>query len=409
MANYNKMLDSRIKENEKSVLETFQAEIPSVYFSDKSEKDFIEYKANAEYMYRDLFKFPPEMFKGKKLIDFGAGTGENTVSLASWGATCTLVEMNNLAQDISKDVFQKYTNNFDDHNFILSSIFDFDQPDKYESFDIVHCRGVLSHTADKKGAFDIIAKYLKPGGYLIFGDPNKVGGFQNMLQRFTVYNFASTWGEMISVSETLFKDDIDRSVKYNKRTRNTIIFDRWVVQKQDDPSIKEVLEWFENNKLSFYSAYPSFLLPFFSDSVHHSPKFDINQFKDIGVITEAIWMFYGKDDSSEVPKMLSSLNDFSLEQESLTNYLSKSDSNMEIDYELLTKKIDKYVSSADSLDLTKYLSRRINQLLAEVKGLVKIIEEKDLNKVKNFIDTSKYLFKDALGVRHNDFIAYKPK
>ena len=136
----------------------------------------------------------------------------------------------------------------------------------------------------------------------------------------------------------LFKDDIDRSQKYNKRTRNTIIFDRWVVQRQDDPSIKEVLEWFENNKLSFYSAYPSFLLPFFSDSVHHSPKFDINQFKDIGALTEAIWMFYGKDDSSEVPKMLSSLNDFSLEQESLTDYLSKSDSNMKIDFELLTKK-----------------------------------------------------------------------
>ena len=118
----------KIKENERSVLDTFQAEKPSVYFSDKSAEDFIEYKANAEYMYRDLFKFPPEMFSGKKLIDFGAGSGENTVSLANWGAVCTLVEMNNLAQDISKEVFQKYTDNFDDHEFILSSIFDFDQP-----------------------------------------------------------------------------------------------------------------------------------------------------------------------------------------------------------------------------------------------------------------------------------------
>ena len=41
-----------IKENEKSVLETLQEEIPSVYFSDKSDKDFYEYKDNAEYMYR---------------------------------------------------------------------------------------------------------------------------------------------------------------------------------------------------------------------------------------------------------------------------------------------------------------------------------------------------------------------
>ena len=108
-----------------------------------------------------------------------------------------------------------------------------------------------------------------------------------------------------------------------------------MVQRQDDPSIKEVLEWFETNNLSFYSAYPPFLLPFFSDSVHHQPKFDINQFKDIGSLSEAIWMFYGQDDSYAIPEMLSSLKDFSLKQESLTGYVSKSDSNMKIDIEII--------------------------------------------------------------------------
>ena len=67
-------------------------------------------------MYRQLINFPPEMFAGKRLIDFGAGTGENTVYLANWGATCTLVEMNNLAQDISIELFKKYSDNFDKHN-----------------------------------------------------------------------------------------------------------------------------------------------------------------------------------------------------------------------------------------------------------------------------------------------------
>ena len=132
------MIDyKKIKENEESVLKTFQAEIPSVYYSDKSEEDFLDYRSNAEFMYRNLFKFPPEMFAGKKLIDFGAGTGENTAYLANWGADCTLVEMNNLAQNISKDVFLKYTDNYNDHDFILSSIFDFEKPELYEKFDIV--------------------------------------------------------------------------------------------------------------------------------------------------------------------------------------------------------------------------------------------------------------------------------
>ena len=191
----------KIKDNEKSVLETFQKEIPSIYYSDKSQKEFEEYKKNAEYKYRQLFKFPPKMFEGQKLIDFGAGTGENTVYLANWGAERTLVEMNDMAQKISKDVFKKYTDNFEKHKFIHSSIFDYDSPKDYEKYDIVHCRGVLSHTADKEGAFAKISKFLKPGGYLIFGDPNKAGGFQNMIQRYAVYTFADTWEKMIKVSD----------------------------------------------------------------------------------------------------------------------------------------------------------------------------------------------------------------
>ena len=88
---------NQIKINEASVLKTFKREIPSDYYSDKSEKEFLAYYKNAEFFYRNNLKFPPEMFKGKKLIDFGAGTGENTVYLAKWGADCTLIEMNDKA------------------------------------------------------------------------------------------------------------------------------------------------------------------------------------------------------------------------------------------------------------------------------------------------------------------------
>ena len=45
-------LISKFKDNDKSVLETFQEVIPSIYYSDKSEKEFNNYKKNAEYMYR---------------------------------------------------------------------------------------------------------------------------------------------------------------------------------------------------------------------------------------------------------------------------------------------------------------------------------------------------------------------
>ena len=180
-------------------------------------------------MYRDLFKFPPKMFAGASLIDFGAGTGENTVTLARWGADCTLVEMNDKALAIARQVFDKYAGR-GVHQFFQSSIFDYESPLTY---DIVHCRGVLSHTADKEGAFRKIAGYLKPGGFLIFGDPNKAGGFQNMLQRFAVYRHAKSWEEMVDVCERLFKEDIDRSQSFVNRSRRSIVYlDRWVIQSQ---------------------------------------------------------------------------------------------------------------------------------------------------------------------------------
>ena len=42
---------------------------------------------------------------------------------------------------------------------------------------------------------------------MIFGDPNKSGGFQNMLQRFVAYNFSNNDEDMVKVSEFLFKED----------------------------------------------------------------------------------------------------------------------------------------------------------------------------------------------------------
>ena len=43
---------------EKIVLKTFQEEIPSIYYSDKSKSEYKKFVDNAEYVYRDLFNFP---------------------------------------------------------------------------------------------------------------------------------------------------------------------------------------------------------------------------------------------------------------------------------------------------------------------------------------------------------------
>jgi 2-polyprenyl-3-methyl-5-hydroxy-6-metoxy-1,4-benzoquinol methylase len=399
---------TEIKKNEKSVLATFQQEIPSIHFSDKSVKEYNNHKERAEIYYRNLLNFPKDMFLGKNLIDFGAGTGENTVYLANWGAKCTLVEMNDKAQKISKEVFSNYTDNYDEHKFIQSSIFDFDEPSLYSKFDIVHCRGVLSHTADNGKAFDIISKYLKPGGYLIFGDPNKAGGFQNMLQRLIIYNFAKDWENMIRVSEELFSEDIDRAQKAGNRTRNCIIFDRWVVECQDDPSVEDVLSWFKRNKLDFYSAQPNFSLPLLGDSSLHKPRFYIeNQGLKSHSLSELIWMTHTEDDEKVIPDMLKSVEPFADKLSKLTSMVSNTNPNTKINNENLINLLNEVASDFKDINFLESLGQKLNVMTSEIKEILNLININDYENLKAFLKKTKVLFKGSVGIRHNDYIAHK--
>ena len=400
--NYN-----RIKKVEGETLKTFQEEIPSIYFSDKTEKDYIEYRNNAEYVYGYLFKFPRKMFEGTSLIDFGAGTGENTIYLANWGATCTLVEMNEHAQNISKEVFKKYATNFGKHQFVNSSIFDFVSPSQ-EKYDIVHCRGVLSHTAAKEEAFRKISTFLKPGGYLIFGDPNKAGGFQNMLQRFAVYHFAKSPDEMVEICELLFKEDIDRSQRFVPRTRRSIIFDRWVIQSQDDPSLAEVMQWINECGLRLYSVYPPVLLPLLGDSIHHQPKLDPYSINSLFAIPELVWMLQTESDTGNMQILSKRLENLSNGLSDITSYMANFNLNSKLDIKKFEKLTTELQSSAESVDILASFKQKLSLFLNEANKFVELVLLSDIEAVREFVKSTTFLFKGACGIRHIDFIAHKP-
>ena len=397
----------QIKATEKETLETFQEEIPSQYFSHLDEKEYENYSKRLENFYRDLMKFPTEMFKGKELIDFGAGTGENTIYLANWGAECTLVEMNNLSQDISKDVFKKYAKNPEQANFILSSIFDY-KPKQKKLYDIVHSRGVLAHTAAKEKAFNHIASFLKPGGYLIFGDPNKSGGFQNMLQRYAVYKFSNSNDEMVEVCEKLFKKDIDRSERTVKRTRRAIIFDRWVIQSQDDPSISEVIQWCKKGGMKIYSAYPYITAPVFGNSFLHLKKCDPYNFENLFSIPELTWMMQSNEDEVLLYQYNEIMNEVNNSLQYISKAMSNFSKNSELDTSNFIEAANKLKNDFNIVDFTKPLKNKLNIFLDEVSDFIGCVEKGKIDDLKNNIKKYKVLFTGAVGVRHVDYIAYKP-
>lgn len=396
-----------IKCTEAETLATFQQEIPSQYFSHLSEKDYTRHIENATYLYRDILKFPPKMFDRAELIDFGAGTGENTIFFANWGATCTLVEFNDKAHNISRGVFSKYARNADRHKFVCSSIFDY-SPNDQMKYDIVHCRGVLSHTAANRTAFKKLSTFVKPGGFLIYSDPNKAGGFQNMLERFAVYQFASTPEDMVGVCEALFKEDIDRSQKAVPRTRRAIIFDRWVIQCQDDPSVSDVACWVQENGLRLYSCHPPVLLPFFGDSLNHKPKLDPYSLHELFSVAELGWMMQTDSDAESLPAVTAQLSDFASSLSRITSHVANFSMNKELvesEFSRLTRAL---VYSFYKVDILSPLRNKLSVFASEAEEFVSVVKEGRLDKVREFIEKTKYLFKGACGMRLGVFVAYRP-
>ena len=392
---------------EAETLETFQEELPSVYYSDKPDDVFESYLRNAELMYRRNFKFPPRMFAGASLIDFGAGTGENTVYLARWGANCTLVEMNSGALGIAREVFDRFApGGAAAHRFVHSSIFTFDEQELY---DVVLSRGVLAHTGEKEDAFRRIAQRVKPGGYLIYGDPNKAGGFQNMLQRYAVYAFADSKAEMAEVCEALFKEDIDRSQAAIPRTRKSIIFDRWVIQQQDDPSVAEVMEWFRSAGLEFYNAYPPFLPPLVGDSVHHSEKFDWSRVPHVATLAEIVWALQADGDVENAATIDAAHVKMGARFDELVSSMQNFNARQTIDVKDFGAMSRNLGAAVHELDIYAPLKARLAVFLEEAQRFVEAVDSRDLSAVREVMRNSGQLFRGATGVRHADFIGYRPE
>jgi len=74
----------------------------------------------------------------------------------------------------------------------------------------------------------------------------------------------------------------------------------------------------------------------------------------------------------------------------------------------MKKNITKYINSLENTDLTSYIIEKTKGLLEEVNDLLNYVQAGDLEKVSKFVNQTKYLFHGATGVRHVDFVGYKP-
>ncbi len=408
---------NRLKEIEAETLANFKKHRPSEYFSHLDDENaFKKLKKTVESVYRYGIRFPPEFFNGKSLIDLGSGTGDWIIFSAIWGAKCTLVEINDDAIEIAKDVFKKYSPKYEDHHFINSSLFDFDYPSYKEKFDVGHSRGVLTHVADKELGFRILASLIKPGGYLIFSDRNTAGGIQEMLQRFAIYQLGGVNDEkIVEISEALFSEDIDRSAKAITRTREAIIFDRWTIQQQDDPSVEEILGFFKQNGIKYVSSWPNIEYPGRgASSVSNALEIDDATLIRGARLIENLWLILNKGDKENLESLSGNIldNSYLKKLSKLENDLRccRIDTNLGISDLTETFGDLKELVGDINMNNDHSIKNRLKLFFEEVIKFLELIDDKkDLVTIRSEIDKFNILFKGYIGVRDVMFLGYKEK
>ena len=214
------------------VNEVYNKHNPSLYLNNLSQVDkFIKDRINL----LTALKLPERIFQNSTLIDYGSGTGLNTLVYDYLGAKCTLVEYDKKSYQYSKDLFKKFSKN--KHQIYNKDIFSFRTNKKY---DFVISNGVAHHTKNPILNLKICLKSLKNKGFFILGIGETNGFFMRNLQRLilyslsndqVLYSLSNDQEEIIQFAKILFKDHLKRSKKFSGRTSNEIIADTYLNPK----------------------------------------------------------------------------------------------------------------------------------------------------------------------------------
>jgi len=144
---------------------------------------------------RDRLLFQSELnekdFRGKVVLELGAGNGRFTEILLSMGAKV-------IAVDYSSAIFANHQNHLsyiNEGSLICVQGDIFNLPIKKSSFDIVICYGVIQHTGDNIGCMRAISEYLSPQSKLL------IDIYSNSLRHFNPWIYA------IRPFFSLFKDN----------------------------------------------------------------------------------------------------------------------------------------------------------------------------------------------------------
>lgn len=396
---------------QKRVLRDFKKKSPSkVKIEDK--KIFKKYLENHLNLFNENLKFPVELFRNKKVLDLGCGTGEVDIILNSFGAKCYGFDFNNISIDRANFLKNKYKLK----NIYFKKQNIEDVKIKKEFYDIAISFGVIAHVYNREGLFKKLVQSTKKNGYIILGYVEDGGLIQRLLHRAIIRKINENNNkDIFSLAKKIFSEHIKRSIKYGLRSEEGIINDYLVNQAYIGISMNQLVKWQKKYKLKFYTKCPDASLPLRIDPSFQNPTLEEKINKQLYSLSNLRSVFSMMPDQ-EVFKSIFSKNKMDISKD------------IDIFIEIITKILQKDKNNANKKELLKIKNAKtqvakkiikINNLIKEYthhnfdklsQEIIDIISEIS-NKKFSFESLNKkvnYLFKGYNGLG-TSYIVFKKK
>lgn len=225
----------------------FYAKTPFPNFDDHASLfDLVDIKNQNTFLYN----LKDQLGLGKKLIEVGSGTSQLSIML-SHGTNNQVIAFDATLNSLR--LGEAFARKYDlpNCNFVLGDMFS--DPFEDEFFDVVWCSGVLHHTDDPEGGFEIISKWLKKDGIIIVGLYNKIGRLRTNFRQFIFRRMRPFW---LAKKVIFFIDPIIRA--QTSRVKKEAWFrDQYLHPIESKHTLKEILKWFDSNGIGFVSSMPT--------------------------------------------------------------------------------------------------------------------------------------------------------
>lgn len=385
----------------KEVLNAFQKVSPSKV-GIENKQVFQKYLNNHINLFNNL-NFPTELFRDKKILDFGCGTGEVDIIVAFFGGNVKGFDFNQ--KSISRANQLKEFFKLD-----KSLSFSCEDIDCFEfskgAYDIAMSHGVIAHVPKQEKMFSKMSNSIREGGFVILGYIEEAGLFQRLLHREIIYcNNEKSDKEIMRIAKDFFSEHIERSVKYGGRTAASVINDYLVNPHYDGISFEKLNAWAEKYGLSFYSSSPNLKIPFQVNSAFALPM--SNNSKAHRIFSSFLylrWIYSQNNDDDVFNKLVEEIPDISEDLKSIINQLNLILQERKFDKNSIHNLNNKFNQVENNIKLI--FSGLSNKLISDIENhnkslqnIINLIIKKSLEKKEfNKSDLSENLFKGTNGL-----------